>query len=277
VGSGQGNKLQCWQGSLMRHNLNDAGIMQSLWICRQLQQLLVVLLSAAAERGCIAGFPAAAAAAAAATCRSFEDVYSDPGSPLTRRTSKGKCSSSQCKSNWLCMQGSPAADAGAGITAMMCHQQQLPACANVELMHTTLPSLAARSCKPNLHCVPSAYLHHSTCHPTQFPFFTPFFPAGTYILAKVDGKRQLLMSGTGASPDGNRPFLDLFDLDKKEARRLWQSSPPYLESVGAIMSDFNHVSCASCVSICLVNLSWKELLTELIAVSAAQTCETIVG
>jgi hypothetical protein len=67
-------------------------------------------------------------------------------------------------------------------------------------------------------------------------------PAGTYILAKVDGKRQLLMSGTGASPEGNRPFLDLFDLDSKEARRLWQSSPPFLESVGAIMSDFNHVS-----------------------------------
>lgn len=67
-------------------------------------------------------------------------------------------------------------------------------------------------------------------------------PSGTYILAKVDGKRELLMSGTGASPEGNRPFLDLFDLDTKEARRLWQSSPPYLESVGAIMSDFNHVS-----------------------------------
>lgn len=64
--------------------------------------------------------------------------------------------------------------------------------------------------------------------------------SGTYILAKVDGKRELLMSGTGASPEGNRPFLDLFDLDTKEARRLWQSSPPYLESVGAIMSDFNH-------------------------------------
>jgi hypothetical protein len=71
----------------------------------------------------------------------------------------------------------------------------------------------------------------------------PVSPAGTYILAKVDGKRQLLMSGTGASPEGNRPFLDLFDLDSKETRRLWQSSPPYLESMGAIMSDFNHVSC----------------------------------
>jgi len=62
---------------------------------------------------------------------------------------------------------------------------------------------------------------------------------GTYILAKIDGKRQLLLSGGGATPEGNRPFLDLMDLDSKETRRLWQSSPPYLESIGSIMSDDN--------------------------------------
>lgn len=60
--------------------------------------------------------------------------------------------------------------------------------------------------------------------------------------AQVDGKRQLLMSGTGASPEGNKPFLDLLDIDSKESTRLWQSSPPYLESVGSIMSDNNDVS-----------------------------------
>jgi hypothetical protein len=59
---------------------------------------------------------------------------------------------------------------------------------------------------------------------------------------QVDGKRQLLMSGTGASPEGNKPFLDLLDVDSKETTRLWQSSPPYLESVGSIMSDNNDVS-----------------------------------
>lgn len=58
----------------------------------------------------------------------------------------------------------------------------------------------------------------------------------------MDGKRQLLMSGTGASPEGNKPFLDLLDIDSKESTRLWQSSPPYLESVGSIMSDNNDVS-----------------------------------
>jgi hypothetical protein len=57
----------------------------------------------------------------------------------------------------------------------------------------------------------------------------------------VDGKRQLLMAGSGASPTGNRPFLDLFDLETKEATRLWQSSPPYLESTGSILSDVTNV------------------------------------
>jgi hypothetical protein len=37
---------------------------------------------------------------------------------------------------------------------------------------------------------------------------------GTYVLAQLknsDGKRSLLLNGSGASPDGYVPFLDLFD------------------------------------------------------------------
>lgn len=37
---------------------------------------------------------------------------------------------------------------------------------------------------------------------------------GTYVLAQLknsDGKRSLLLNGSGASPEGNVPFLDLFD------------------------------------------------------------------
>lgn len=60
---------------------------------------------------------------------------------------------------------------------------------------------------------------------------------GTYVLAKVDGARKLLMSGTGASPEGNRPFLDLLDIDTGATSRLWQSAPPYYEQLGSIMSD----------------------------------------
>jgi hypothetical protein len=47
------------------------------------------------------------------------------------------------------------------------------------------------------------------------------------------------MSGGGGSPEGNKPFLDLLELDTKATTRLWQSSPPFLESVGSIMSDAN--------------------------------------
>jgi hypothetical protein len=31
--------------------------------------------------------------------------------------------------------------------------------------------------------------------------------------------------------------MDLLDLETKETQRLWESSPPYLESLGALMSD----------------------------------------
>lgn len=63
---------------------------------------------------------------------------------------------------------------------------------------------------------------------------------GTYILAKIDGKRQLLMQGQGASPEGNRPFLDLLDLDSGASRRIWQSSAPYYEVPGSLMCDNNN-------------------------------------
>ncbi len=70
---------------------------------------------------------------------------------------------------------------------------------------------------------------------------------GTYILAKIDGQRKLLMSGGGASPEGSKPFLDLLDLDTKQTRRLWQSSPPYYESAGTLMNDGDGVGGARCM------------------------------
>jgi hypothetical protein len=50
------------------------------------------------------------------------------------------------------------------------------------------------------------------------------------------------MQGTGASPEGNRPFLDLLDLDTRETRRLWQSSPPALCNPGSIFNYRDPVS-----------------------------------
>ena len=44
-------------------------------------------------------------------------------------------------------------------------------------------------------------------------------------------------AGSGASPEGNRPFLDVLDLETKQSQRLWQSSPPFLEDTGSLLND----------------------------------------
>lgn len=45
------------------------------------------------------------------------------------------------------------------------------------------------------------------------------------------------IAGSGAGPEGNRPFLDVLDTETQETHRLWQSSPPYLEDLGSIITD----------------------------------------
>jgi hypothetical protein len=41
-------------------------------------------------------------------------------------------------------------------------------------------------------------------------------PAGTYVIAKIkkenDEGTYVLLKGSGATPEGNFPFLDLFDM-----------------------------------------------------------------
>jgi len=40
-------------------------------------------------------------------------------------------------------------------------------------------------------------------------------PAGTYVIAKIkkqDRGGYILLNGSGATPEGNIPFLDLFDM-----------------------------------------------------------------
>ena len=43
-----------------------------------------------------------------------------------------------------------------------------------------------------------------------------------------DGKAIYLM-GNGASPEGDRPFIDRFDLDSRETKRLFRSEAPYYD------------------------------------------------
>ncbi|HWR82506.1 MAG TPA: prolyl oligopeptidase family serine peptidase [Candidatus Deferrimicrobium sp.] len=52
---------------------------------------------------------------------------------------------------------------------------------------------------------------------------------GTYVLITADRGGTLFLSGEGASTDGDRPFLDEFDLSAKHANRLFRSEEPYYE------------------------------------------------
>ncbi|KVI12548.1 Peptidase S9, prolyl oligopeptidase, catalytic domain-containing protein [Cynara cardunculus var. scolymus] len=69
-------------------------------------------------------------------------------------------------------------------------------------------------------------------------------PAGTYVIAKFKKEDNegtyLLLNGSGATPEGNIPFLDLFNIGSGEKERIWQSDKEkYYESVVALMSDQN--------------------------------------
>ncbi|CAD6210899.1 unnamed protein product [Miscanthus lutarioriparius] len=64
---------------------------------------------------------------------------------------------------------------------------------------------------------------------------------GTYVIAKIkkeDGNTCVLLNGMGATPEGNVPFLDLFDINTGSKERIWESDrEKYYETVVALMSD----------------------------------------
>jgi hypothetical protein len=81
-------------------------------------------------------------------------------------------------------------------------------------------------------------------------------PTGSYVLAIVEPEgatpsgapaspasgerpgRRLLFQGSGAGPEGNRPFMDLFDVDAAApVTRLFECTGPQLEYPSAIVSD----------------------------------------
>jgi dipeptidyl aminopeptidase/acylaminoacyl peptidase len=51
--------------------------------------------------------------------------------------------------------------------------------------------------------------------------------AGRSVMLIHEG--ALLLGALGASPEGNRPFIDRFDLATAETERLWRSEAPYFE------------------------------------------------
>ncbi|MBC8175460.1 MAG: S9 family peptidase [Candidatus Marinimicrobia bacterium] len=53
--------------------------------------------------------------------------------------------------------------------------------------------------------------------------------SGTYVLQIAEDGKTLFLKGEGASPEGDRPFLDKYDSETGETNRLWRSEAPYYE------------------------------------------------
>lgn len=60
---------------------------------------------------------------------------------------------------------------------------------------------------------------------------------GRPVLRVTADGRAFFLTGTGASPEGDRPFLDKFDFTHKQSHRLWRSAAPYYEEVLGLLGD----------------------------------------
>lgn len=59
---------------------------------------------------------------------------------------------------------------------------------------------------------------------------------GEEVLLTGRNGRELYLTGTGASPEGNRPFIRSFDLNTRQTKELWRSQAPYYETPVAVLS-----------------------------------------
>lgn len=58
---------------------------------------------------------------------------------------------------------------------------------------------------------------------------------GRLTIQRSDDGKKIYLQGEGASPEGDRPFVDELDLATKQTRRLWRSQPPYYEEFVAFI------------------------------------------
>lgn len=54
---------------------------------------------------------------------------------------------------------------------------------------------------------------------------------GRSVLLTADKGRSIYLMGSGASPEGDRPFVDKYDLRTGKTTRMWRSEAPYYETV----------------------------------------------
>ncbi len=52
---------------------------------------------------------------------------------------------------------------------------------------------------------------------------------GRVVVQRSADGGKIFLTGAGASPEGDRPFLDEFDLATRSTRRAWRSAPPHYE------------------------------------------------
>ena len=61
--------------------------------------------------------------------------------------------------------------------------------------------------------------------------------AGRQVLRTTPDGKAIFLTGNGASPEGDRPFLDRFDLTTKQSVRMFRSQAPYYEEVVGLLND----------------------------------------
>jgi dipeptidyl aminopeptidase/acylaminoacyl peptidase len=61
--------------------------------------------------------------------------------------------------------------------------------------------------------------------------------SGRSVMITANRGRTLFLIGSGASPEGDRPFIDRFDLRTKESTRLFRSEAPYYERPIQMLDD----------------------------------------
>jgi dipeptidyl aminopeptidase/acylaminoacyl peptidase len=64
-----------------------------------------------------------------------------------------------------------------------------------------------------------------------------YTPSGTNVLLITNDGKSLFLRGAGASPEGDRPFLDQLDLKTLKSKRLWQSEAPYYEDFLTLLDE----------------------------------------
>jgi len=61
-------------------------------------------------------------------------------------------------------------------------------------------------------------------------FMTDLNNFGMSVLLFGDKGKTLFLSGNGSSPEGDRPFIDKYDISSGKTSRLWRSEAPYYET-----------------------------------------------